>query len=123
MKKYMPISKELFEDMFTEKQKEEIKSILKVYDRVHVVYENGKYHFSSAVFVTKTYALDHEYCGEVYAEDIFTVEERIVNFAEAFHEFLYIPGSGITTNWKEFVGIEGDWSVKFKVDNNYLARA
>lgn len=59
-----------------------IKETLKAYDRVDVFYENGKYHFG--LCVKKTYAPDHEVIGTYYAKDIFTEDERILNYVNEF---------------------------------------
>lgn len=62
-----------------------IRNTLKAYDRVDVYYENGMYRFG--LCIKKTYAPDHEVIGTYYAKDIFTEEERIINYVEAFHDY------------------------------------
>lgn len=62
-----------------------IRNTLKAYDSVDVYYENGKYHFGTVV--KKTYADDHEVIGTYYAKDIFTEEERILNYVNEFQSY------------------------------------
>lgn len=60
----------------------EIKNTLRAYDSVTVFYEYGDYHFGTCL--KKKYADDHEYIGTYYAKDIFTEEERILNYVNEF---------------------------------------
>lgn len=64
---------------------EEVKDTLKAYDTVDVYYENGSYHFG--LVLKKDYAVDHEYIGCYRANDIYTEEERILNYVNEFHEY------------------------------------
>ena len=59
-----------------------IKDTLKAYDKVDVYYENGEYHFG--LVLKKNYAADHEVIGTYYAKDIYTDEERILNYVNEF---------------------------------------
>ena len=61
----------------------EIVDTLKVYDSVYVSYENGRYS-CGGISIKKQYAKDHEYIGCFYAKDIFTEEERILNYVNEF---------------------------------------
>ena len=121
MNKYMAISKEMFEARFTAEQQNEIKEILKAYNEVHVVYEYGQYHFSTGIALRATYAPDHEFIGTVYADDIFTEEERIINYMEAFHE--YSPLYKGRRNYRMLNEIGHDWSIRFKMVNGEIVRA
>lgn len=121
MIKSMAINKEQFENMFTETQKEEIKSTLKAYDKVHVTYEYGKYHFSTFVGLTASYADDHRFCGTVYADDIFTPEECIINYVEAFHD--YPIGYHGKRDYKMLREVGNDWTAKFQFVNGNIVRA
>lgn len=117
MKKFMPISKERFEEMFTEEQKKSVKSTLKAFREVTVEFEYGEYHFSTGVSLKANYAPDHKLVGTVYAEDIFTEEERLLNYVESFHEFPI--GYKGKRNYRMFDGL--GWDAKFAiVDGNIV---
>ena len=121
MKKTYAINKEQFEAMFTEEQQNKVKDTLKAYSNVNVVYEYGEYHFSPSISLKATYAPDHKFIGTVYADDIFTEEERMVNYIEAFHEYpIQYKGKRDYAMLKE-VGY--DWDAKFKMENGNLVRA
>ena len=62
---------------------ETIKGYLKAFNKVDVYYENGEYHFG--VVIKSHYAPDHQFIGEYYAEDIYSPEERILNYVNEFH--------------------------------------
>ena len=121
MRKYMAISKEQFEAMFTEEQQDRVKETLKAYDEVHITYQYGEYHFSTGVALTATYAPDFKAVGSVYADDIFTEEERILNYMESFHE--YSPLYKGRRNYRMLNEIGNDWSVKFKMQDGEIVRA
>lgn len=67
--------------------KNEVKNLLKVYDKCFVTYENAVYHVSPSIAITASYAVDHEAIGTYTAKEIYTAEERIINYVESFHEF------------------------------------
>lgn len=75
---------EKFESLPQEVQKE-IKSILKAYADVDVWYEYGRYTFGTAL--TKKYAPDHRFVGTYRAADVYTEEERIINYVNEFRDF------------------------------------
>ena len=62
-----------------------IKDTLKAYDDVDVWYEDGRYTFGTVL--KKSYAPDHRYVGTYRASDIYTEEERIINYVNEFHDF------------------------------------
>lgn len=64
-----------------------IKSTLRAYDKVNVVFENGCYNVSTGIVITATYAPDHEFIGEYKAKEIFTEEQQIINYMESFLSF------------------------------------
>lgn len=66
---------------------EKVKSVLKAYDEVHVVFEYGEYHVSAGIALKATYGDDHKFIGTYKATEIFTPEERIINYVEAFHDY------------------------------------
>ena len=59
-----------------------IKNTLRAYDHVDVYYENGEYHFG--LVIKKTYAPDHVVIGTYYAKDVYTEDERILNYVNEF---------------------------------------
>lgn len=65
--------------------KELVKDRLKVYDRTYVIFEYGEYHVSSGLMLKNSYGSDHEFIGEYTAKEIFTPDERIINYIETFH--------------------------------------
>lgn len=77
MKKFNELPKEV---------QDEIKDWLKVYDWVAVDYENGTYHYGG-LCLTKTCAKDHEFIGKFTAKEVFTENERIINYVESFHAY------------------------------------
>ena len=120
MKKIYAINKERFETLPIEVQ-EQCKNTLKAYDSVNVIFEYGKYHVSTMIGITATYAEDHEYIGNVYADDIFTEEERIINYAESFHDFS--PLYKGKRDYKMMNDAGYDWNIKFKMVDGILVRA
>lgn len=64
--------------------KEKVYETLKCYDNVNVEYENGQYKVRTYIGLVNEYAQDHKMIGEVYAEDIYTSEERAKNYEEQF---------------------------------------
>ena len=61
---------------------ERIKSTLNAYDEVDVFYEYGKYNFG--VTLKSKYGEDHEYIGTYKAKEVYTEEERILNYVNEF---------------------------------------
>ena len=62
-----------------------IKNTLKAYEKVDVYFENGEYHFG--LVLKKHYAEDHEVIGTYFARDIYTQEERILNYVNEFQSY------------------------------------
>lgn len=60
---------------------------LKAFDEVNVIFEYGEYHVSTCICLKKEYAPDHKYIGRYFAKDIFTPDDRIVNYIEQFHSY------------------------------------
>jgi hypothetical protein len=65
----------------------EAKAILECYDDVHVLYEYGKYEVTIGIAITKTYAPDHEYIGKYTAKEVYTDNERMINYLKSFREY------------------------------------
>lgn len=119
MKKYTE-NEMKFEEL-PENVQREIKKCLHAFPECNVTFENGKFTVSTGVSLKAQYAADHKFIGVFYVEDIFTEEEQIINYAEAFHAFspLY-KGKRDYTIWKQ---IGYDWTVKFKLENGNLVIA
>lgn len=93
-----------------------IKEIAKAYSEVRVVYEYGKYNVGGGICLKAKYAPDYEVIGDYYAKDLFTPEERILNYVEAFHEYpIQYKGE---RNYKMLKEIRGNWDLKFRFDDN-----
>ena len=65
----------------------DVKERLRAYDSCTVTYERGSYHVSACVGITARYAPDFKICGRYAATDIFTPEERILNYANSFYGY------------------------------------
>lgn len=99
----------------------EIKEHLKAYDKCHVVYEYGEYHVGGGLCIKKHYGEDHEYIGCFKADELFTEEERMINYIESFHSYPFnYTGK---QDWKMLNSIKGKWDVKFKMENGNLVIA
>jgi hypothetical protein len=114
------INKETFKTLPQEVQND-CKATLKAFSEVHVVFENGKYDVSPNVSIKAQYAPDHKFIGTLLAEEIFTKEERMVNYIEEFHD--YPAGYKGVRDYRMLKEIKGDWSVKFKLEGENLVRA
>ena len=62
-----------------------IKNRLRAYDKIDVYYEYGGYHFG--LVLKREYAPDHKVIGTYYAKDIYTEEERILNYVNEFQSY------------------------------------
>lgn len=65
----------------------EVKSILKAYDEVNVIFEYGEYHVSPGITLKARYAEDHEFIGTYKAKEVYTEPERTINYVESFHDY------------------------------------
>ena len=64
-----------------------VKNTLRTYNKVNVIFENGKYNVSAGISIKSYYATDHKFIGTAYAEDIYTLDERTQNYIEEFKDF------------------------------------
>ena len=94
---------------------EKVKRTLRAYDKETVWFENGKYTYGIAL--KAKYASDHEYIGTYYAKDIYTEEERIINYCEEFHEY------PIEYKGKRNYNILNDYKAKYKMVDGNIVRA
>jgi hypothetical protein len=83
----MSFNKKSFNEL-PESIQEEIKNTLRVFDGCYVIYEYGKYNVTTGIALKKEYAADHEFIGEYKANEMYSNDERIVNYIE---EFLSYP--------------------------------
>lgn len=107
MKKFEQLPKEV---------QDEIKETLKAYDSVSVIFENGEYHVGMNDCLKATYPEDYEVIGYYKADEIYTKEERIINYVESFHCY---PAS--YKGHRDYVWIRSlgyDWDIKVKFDEN-----
>lgn len=75
---------------FNELSKEvqnEVKEVLKAYDKCSVVFEYGKYKIGCGTCIKSEYGKDHRVIGSYYSDEVFTENERIVNYVENFHSY------------------------------------
>lgn len=63
------------------------KGVLRAYDQVNVIFEYGEYHVSAGLCLKSVYCADHEFVGTYNAVDVFTPEERIINYVECFRSY------------------------------------
>lgn len=67
-----------------EEVQSEVKSILKTYSRVNVVFEYNEFHVSASTCIKSSYNYDHFVCGRYNADEVYTPEERRQNYIECF---------------------------------------
>lgn len=66
---------------------EKVKNTLKAYDKCYVNYYGGEYHVSVGAALKATYEPDEKTIGTYYAKDVFTPEERILNYVNEFQSY------------------------------------
>lgn len=104
MKKFSELPKEV---------QESVKRTLRAYEKEDVWFDNGRYTFGLSL--TLKYTPDHEYIGTYFAKDVYTEEERIVNYCEEFHCY------PIEYKGKRDYSIIKDYKAKYKmVDGNIV---
>jgi len=77
------LSKEEIE-LLPKEVKEKIYNMLKSYDGAIIEYEDREYKLRTYIGITSNRASDYKFIGTVYAEDIYTSEERAKNYEEEF---------------------------------------
>lgn len=94
--------------------REKCANVLKAYDKVYVSYEYGKYNVSTGVCIKAGYAPDHKFIGCFLADEVFTEEERMINYVESFHDYpIKYKGK---RDYRLFNDVT--WNTKFKFDEN-----
>ena len=66
---------------------EKVKNTLRAFDEVHVIYEYGEYHVSAGLCIKSSYGVDHEFIGTYKSKEVFTEEERILNYINSFQDY------------------------------------
>lgn len=90
-----------------------VKEMLKAYDEVNVYFEDGTYHVSIGHCLRATYGQDFKNIETYKAKDVYTEQERILNYVNEFQEYpINYKGK---RNYKDFS--TGRREV-FKFDNN-----
>lgn len=100
---------------------DKVKNTLKAYDNAYIIFEYGEYHVSVGIALKAHYAEDHKVIGTVNVDDIFTKEEKIINYAESFHEFS--PLYKGKRDYRMMNEVGNDWNAKFKFEDGVLVRA
>lgn len=66
---------------------EKVKNTLRAYDKCYVNYYGGAYHVSVGVSIKASYEPDEETIGTYFAKEVFTEEERILNYINSFQDY------------------------------------
>ena len=98
---------------------EEVKETLKAFTKANVWFSDGEYHVSSGVMIKNHYSEDDRFIGTWTPDDIFTEEERMINYIESFHDYpIAYKGK---RDYRMLDSIGNNWKVKFKmVDGNLV---
>jgi hypothetical protein len=62
----------------------EVMGILKVYNKVSVIFQNGEFHVRIGCCICAQYPKDHFVCGDYLATDVYSKEQQERNFIESF---------------------------------------
>src|SRR5574343_168236 len=97
---------------------DKVKSVLKAYDEVNVIFEYGEYNVSASICIKCNYASDHEFVGTYKAEDVFTPDERIINYVECFRDYpIEYKGK---RDYRWINNLENGCKIKFDEDRNLI---
>lgn len=100
---------------YSEKVQEEIKDTLKIYDECHVERRGTEFVVCTGWCLKATYG-DEEVLDTFTADEVFTEDERILNYIESFHSYpITYHGE---RNYKMIHEIEGNWNARFAFDEN-----
>lgn len=67
-----------------EEVQSKVKSILKAYRSVNVVFEYNEFHVSASTCIKSSYNYDYFVCGRYNANEVYTPEELRQNYIECF---------------------------------------
>jgi hypothetical protein len=104
-----------FEEL-SEKIQNEVRKVLKAFDNCYVTFEGGEYHVSSGFGIKAEYGSDYEWIGDYTAKEVFTEQERILNYVESFHSYPSIYKG--KRDYKLMNELKGKWETKFKFNTN-----
>lgn len=93
----------------------EVKSTLKAYKECHIERHGTEYRVCVAWSLKSHYG-DEEILDEFTADEIFTEDEKILNYMECFHDYK-ITYKG-KRDYKMIHEIEGNWNARFAFDEN-----
>lgn len=100
---------------YSEKVQEEIKDTLKIFNECHVERHGKEYKVCTGWCLKATYG-DEEVLDTFTADEIFTEDERILNYIESFHSYpITYRGE---RNYKMIHEIKGNWNARFAFDEN-----
>lgn len=109
-----------FEDL-NEEVKASVKRMLRAYNESHVTFYNGEYHVSAGVALLAKYPSDYKVIGDYKAKDIYTDEERIVNYVNEFKEYpIEYKGD---KDWEMMAKMRNDAMMRVKMENGNIVRA
>lgn len=106
-----------FEELPVDVQNE-IKDTLTAYNDVSVVYENGEYRVLAAIGIKSEYAADHKFIGTYKADEIYTEDERIINYIKNFR--CYPINYHGKRDYKWLKSITEDTNIIFDGDHNLV---
>ena len=116
MKNELTLTENEFQNL-PENVRAEALSTLKAFSEVNIIFENGRYNVSTGISIRKSYPADHNFIGIVYADDVFTDDEKILNYIESFHD--YPPQYKGKRDYQMLHKIAYDWNTKFEFDENH----
>jgi len=97
---------------------QDIRSSLRAFSTVDVWQKaNGEYTVSASVFLSA--GPSPKYIGEYKAEEVFTMDERIVNYVNAFRSYPFTHKLRYTGKEDNRV-LRDDWTVAEMVDGNIV---
>ncbi len=71
-------------DKLPEVVQQEVRQTLKAYQRCNVYFEYGVFNTRTGYCIKAGYNFDHYVCGEYKASEVYTPEERRLNYIEVF---------------------------------------
>lgn len=100
---------------YSEKVQNEIIETLKAYDECHVERHGTEYRVCTGWCLKAQYG-DEEVLDTFKADDLFTEDDKIINYMESFHDYK-ITYKG-KRDYKMIHEIEGNWEARFAFDEN-----
>ena len=101
----------------------EAKETLKAFAKVNVWFANGEYHVSTCNVIKRDYADDERFIGTYISTEVFTDEERIINYVESFHDYPIEYKGKRDYRWMNKIWESRDWSLRFKLENGNIVLA